>query len=155
MKKNFSVFLVFFVFLLVQGYLVYGNSLDKRNLIDVEIIHYLLSNRIKAMNRGLYTDEAMDDIIADLEKIERGQLLQEDIISLKDAKLNPTDYPMVIGLNTLKIDSISNKDNIYILNAEIQWDILEDSEFMESIRYLIEVEHLEGKFYLISLVPIQ
>lgn len=157
MKKRFAVLIVFFVLLLLQGYLVYGNALDRKNLadIDVETVYYLLLSRIEAMNRGLYSDEDINDIILELERIEKGQLLQEDIDSLKDARLNPTDYPMVVGLNALKIDSVSSEDNVYILNAKIRWDILDDGEYLESIEYLIEVEHFEGRLYLVSLVPVQ
>ncbi|WIV10507.1 hypothetical protein [Proteiniborus sp. MB09-C3] len=156
MKRNIIILTgIILTCLLAHRYLAYGSTSEKEYKVYEEIVYELLSSRTSIMNRGLYSDEDINNIFSDLEEIERGRLLEEDIDCLRDVRANPTDYPSVSDLKILKVDVIALEDNIYKLKVLTQWKVIEAKESRENIEYLIEIQQQEGRYFLIKLEPVE
>lgn len=153
-RKIIILVSVFLLFLLIHSYLVHGSTWEKKYELNESIVYDLLSCRANIMNRGLYSDEDINSIIMDLEELETGSLLKDDIESIKYARENPTDYPLIIGLKIEKIQLLTINANTYKLKALVRWSILDTThELEENIEYFIEIQNQEGRFFLISIVP--
>lgn len=154
-KRNIILISIIFLFILVHGYFAYGSTYIKKHSIDEGIISKLLIDRTSIMNRALYGDEDIDVLLVDLEQIERGKLLEEDIECLKDSRINPTDYPFISDTKVLNVNLLNIQDDIYKLKVQVQWKILEIEESKENIDYFIEIQQREDKFYLINFEPVE
>lgn len=154
-KRNIILISIIFLFILVHGYFAYGSTYIKKHSIDEGIISKLLIDRTSIMNRALYGDEDIDVLLVDLEQIERGKLLEEDIECLKDSRINPTDYPFISDTKVLNVNLLNIQDDIYKLKVQVQWKILEIDESKENIDYFIEIQQREDKFYLINFEPVE
>lgn len=154
-KRNIILISIIFLFILVHGYFAYGSTYIKKHSIDEGIISKLLIDRTSIMNRALYGDEDIDVLLVDLEQIERGKLLEEDIECLKDLRINPTDYPFISDTKVLNVNLLNIQDDIYKLKVQVQWKILEIEESKENIDYFIEIQQREDKFYLINFEPVE
>lgn len=153
-RKIIILVSVFLLFLLIHSYLVHGSNCQKKYELNESIVYDLLLCRANIMNRGLYSDEDINSIINDLEKLEKGSLLKDDIESIKYARDNPTDYPLIIGLNIEKIHLLTINADTYKFQTLVQWSILDSThELEENIEYFIEIQNQEGSFFLISIVP--
>lgn len=154
-KRNIILISIIFLFILVHGYFAYGSTYIKKHSIDEGIISKLLIDRTSIMNRALYGDEDIDVLLVDLEQIERGKLLEEDIECLKDSRINPTDYPFISDTKVLNVNLLKIQDDIYKLKVQVQWKILEIEESKENVDYFIEIQQREDKFYLINFEPVE
>src|SRR5690554_6615165 len=103
MKGKIILLTIVLMFLSIFGFLVHSSTLKKMSVLDDNMLYELLFSRKSVMNRGLYSDEDIDCIIMDLEKIEKGRLLEEDIESIQIARANPTDFSAINGLEVLKV----------------------------------------------------
>lgn len=156
MKRNIIILTsIILIYLLAHRYLAYGFTSEKEYKVYEEMIYYLLSSRTSIMNRGLYSDEDINNIFSDLEEIERGRLLEEDTDCLKDARANFTDYPSVSDLKILKVNVIGLEDNNYKLKVLTQWKVIEAKESIENIEYFIEIQQQEGRYFLTKLEPVE
>ena len=154
-KRNIILISIIFLFILVHGYFAYGSTYVKKHSIDEGIISKLLIDRTSIMNRALYGDEDIDVLLVDLEQIERGKLLEEDIECLIDSRINPTDYLFISDIKVLNVNLLNIQDDIYKLSVQVQWKILDTEEFKENIDYFIEIQQREDKFYLINFEPVE
>ncbi len=156
MKKNSIVLISFvLVFLLVHGYLAYGSNYAKKNDVHEEIVHELLFSRTSIMNRALYNDEEINDIFVELEKIESGKLLEEDVEALLYARTNSTDYIFISNVEVLNVELLGLQGNTYNFKALIQWIVIETEELKEDVEYFIQIVQEDGKFFLTSLEPVE
>ncbi|SCG83115.1 hypothetical protein DW1_1544 [Proteiniborus sp. DW1] len=154
MRKNSIILIsVLLLFVFVHGYL-YGSSYEKNQNGYKEIIEELLSNRTSIMNRALYGDEDINISFVDLEKVESGKLLEEDIESLLYARTNPTDYPFISNVEVLEVELLEWQDNIYKFKVLIQWEVIEIEEYKLDIEFFIHMKQEYGDFLLISLDPV-
>lgn len=156
MKKNSIILIsIIFLFLLVHGYFAYGSTHVKKHAIDEGVVSELLSNRTSIMNRALYGSEDINIIILDLEQIERGKLLEDDINCLIYSRINPTDYPFISDVRVLNANLLNIQDDIYKLRVLVQWELLETEELKETFDYFVEVQQQSGKFFLVNFEPVE
>lgn len=155
-NKTIVLFSMFLILLLVNRYLVYGSVSEKTYKIDEGIVYNLLENRTYIMNKGLFSNEDMNGIIMKLNSIERAKLLKEDIMYLKEARTNPTDYPFVTGFEIVRLDLLTTNNNVCQYKVLIKWNIYDNTqESSDNIEYFIEIQQKEGRFFLTSLETVE
>ncbi len=151
MKKiGFGMIVIFVFIVLLNGYSVRASfANNKTNENEMKLIQSLITKRTEIMNKGLYNCKDIEHIVEELKAIEKGDILERDILSIKEASSNPTDYPMVSNTKIKNITHISINENIHEITAIIEWSISYDlEESIEEYEYIIQIEEQDEKYVL-------
>ncbi len=147
MKKRFiftMILLLLFSYNSINGY-EYHN--------EIKTIENLLNGRIKIINEFLYSCQDMDSLEKKLNKIEAGNLLQNDLDILYKVIDCPTDYELAMNVKIHKINSIELTDSGYWVNADLNWFMSGyDGEFNLIKNYHIKCIEEDGQIYLAKLM---
>jgi len=127
-------------------------EIDTEIDININIVEDLLNRRIEIMNRGMYQGEEFDKIQTELEEIEKGDLLKEDMLSIEEVRNFPTDLAYVnkvIIKDIIKSNWYSNTLNLKLL---MEWEVIyyEEKE-KEEIVYNIEIVKEMDSYFLKKL----
>lgn len=147
MKRRFiftMILLLLFSYNSINGY-EYHN--------EINTIEYLLNERIKVINEFLYSCQDMDSLEKKLNKIESGNLLQNDLDILNKVIDCPTDYELAMNVEIHKINSIELTECGYSVNADLNWLMRGyDGEFNLVKNYHIKCVEQDNKVYLAKLM---
>lgn len=147
MKRRFiftMILLLLFSYNSINGY-EYHN--------EINIIENLLNERIKVINEFLYSCQDMDSLEKELNKIESGNLLQNDLDILKKVIDCPTDYELAMNVKIHKINSIELEDKGFSVNADLDWFMRGyDGEFNLIKNYQIKCVEKDSQIYLAKLM---
>lgn len=146
MRKRFILTMI--VLLLLSYKSINGYEYHK----EIENIEYLLNERIKIINEFLYGYKDMEDLEGKLNKIETGNLLQNDLDILFKVIDNPTDYELAMNVKVHKIHNVETIDKGIVINADLNWDMSGyDGEFNLIKNYDIKCVEIEKQLYLCKL----
>ncbi|NLJ57545.1 MAG: hypothetical protein GX339_01740 [Tissierellia bacterium] len=146
MKKRFiftMILLLVFSYNSISGY-------EHRE--EINIIEDLLNQRIQIMNEFLYAYKDMDLLEDKLSKIEKNNLLENDLDILKKVMDNPTDYELALKVKVHKINTLDIKDDEILINADLDWFMRSyDGEFNLIRNYNIECIQEDDQTFLSKL----
>ncbi len=120
---------------------------------EIDTVENLLNQRIKVINEFLYSCQDMDSLEKKLNKIEAGNLLQNDLDILCKVIDCPTDYELAMNVEVHKIKSIELTDSGYSVNADLNWLMRGyDGEFNIIKNYHIKCIEQDSQMYLAKLM---
>ncbi len=146
MRKRFIftlILLLIFSYTSINGY-EYQKERDT--------IEYLLNERIKIMNEFLYGYKDMMDLKTKLKRIERDNLLENDLSILYKVIDCPTDYELAMSVKVHKVNDIEITGDEIIVNADLNWYMSGyDGEFNLIRNYEIKCIEKNKEMYLTQL----
>jgi len=142
------------------------SSMYENTATILKIIRDKYKNDIKMLlNSFLEVDKStnyeedfnIESIELDLEQIERGSILEEDLANIQKLKEAPTDIEYVHNLQVLDICNIEEEDNLYNLQAKIIWYMYdyEEKEVEVEVTYNIEIIKKNDTYYLSAIRPME
>jgi hypothetical protein len=145
-----------FIYVLITSLLLSYNSMGNyENYAEKDRIEYLLNERIGIMNNFLYGvkgEEEMQYLNEELNRIEREQLLENDLQILYKIIDNPTDYELALSVKVDKINELKETDEGLYLNANLSWLMRGyEGEFNMIKNYDIKCVEYESNIYLATL----
>lgn len=147
MKKRFiftMILLLLFSYNSINGYEYHK---------EINTIEYLLNERIKVINEFLYGYQDIECLEKKLNKIESGNLLDNDLDILYKVIDCPTDYELAMDVKIHKINSIEPTDVGYSVNADLNWLMSGyDGEFNLIKNYDIKCIERDSQIYLAKLM---
>jgi hypothetical protein len=147
MKKRFIFTMI--LLLLFSYNSISANEYHK----EINTIECLLNERIKIINGFLYGYKDMDRLKEKLNKIESGNLLENDLDILYKVIDCPTDYELAMNVKVHKINSIEMISDGYYVNADLNWLMRGyDGEFNLIKNYDIKCIEQDEQIYIAKLM---
>lgn len=157
--RTFKFFLLIILSISVlNGYFVQASISKKSDIISIEVVEELLVKRLEIMNRAFYEEDFdIKSTKLDLEAVERGQILEEDLDYIQKLKEEPSCVEYVHNLRVLNIFNTESKDNLYNFQTKVIWYMFEHEgkELEIEVAYSIEILREKDMYYLLSIRPIE
>ena len=157
--KIFKFFIIsILVVIILNGYIVQASTSKNRDFFCIEEVEDLLLKRLETINKALYEEDFnIESIKLDLEQIERGLILEEDLANIQKLKESPTDIEYVHNLQVLDVCNIEEEDNFYNLQVKIIWYMYdyEEKEVEVEVTYNIEIIKKNDRYYLSAIRPME